>query len=100
MGFPADFGDAVRAARKRIGLSQTELAQRSGVHLNTVSQVERGQADPRLSTMLALSQTLGLSMQVSGMVPMKTYPPYAAPEPLFVREAGNELPAFLSPKKD
>jgi transcriptional regulator with XRE-family HTH domain len=65
MSFQTDFGDALRAARKRVGWSQTELAQRSGVHLNTVSQVERGSADPRLSTLQALGAVLGVNLQVS-----------------------------------
>jgi transcriptional regulator with XRE-family HTH domain len=64
MSFQTDFGDALRAARKRAGWSQTELATRSGVHLNTVSQVERGSADPRLSTLQALGATLGLNLRV------------------------------------
>jgi transcriptional regulator with XRE-family HTH domain len=99
MSFQADFGDAVRAARKRMKLSQTELAQRCGMHLNTVSLVERGQADPRLSTLLALSQTLGLSLQVGGPLPSNApYPPYVPPEPMMVSE--NVLPSFLSPKEE
>jgi transcriptional regulator with XRE-family HTH domain len=64
MSFQTDFGNALRAARKRAGWSQTELATRSGVHLNTVSQVERGSADPRLSTLQALGATLGLNLRV------------------------------------
>jgi transcriptional regulator with XRE-family HTH domain len=67
MSFQTDFGDAVRAARKRSGWSQTELAQRCGVHLNTVSQVERGSADPRLSTLQALAAALGLSLWVDAV---------------------------------
>lgn len=67
MSFQTDFGDALRAARKRALWSQTELAQRSGVHLNTVSQVERGSADPRLSTLQALGAALGLSLRVEAI---------------------------------
>ncbi len=53
MGFQADFSEAVRAARKRAGLSQTQLAQRSDVHLNTVS--------------LLTTLNLSLHMQAVGM---------------------------------
>jgi transcriptional regulator with XRE-family HTH domain len=90
MSFQTDFGDALRAARKRAGWSQTELAQRSGVHLNTVSQVERGSADPRLSTLQALGNTLGLSLHVQVLgfvVSVEAQPEQALP---------NGMPAFLS----
>ena len=68
MSFQTDFSEAVRSARKRAGLSQTQLAQRSGVHLNTVSLLERGAADVRMSTMQALCTALNLSLQVQAVV--------------------------------
>jgi transcriptional regulator with XRE-family HTH domain len=94
MSLQTDFGDALRAARKRAGWSQTELAQRSGVHLNTVSQVERGSADPRLSTLQALGATLGLSLRVdlsftsSASVSAQTQNP------------GGDVPAFLQKQSE
>jgi transcriptional regulator with XRE-family HTH domain len=57
-------GATVQAARKARGWTQTELAEQSGVHLNTVSAVERGQADPRLSSVSALLAPLGLQLGV------------------------------------
>ncbi|NJM43687.1 MAG: helix-turn-helix transcriptional regulator [Brachymonas sp.] len=68
MAFQADFSDAVRSVRKRMGWSQTQLAQASGVHLNTVSLLERGEADVRMSTMLALSTALNLSLHVQAAI--------------------------------
>ncbi len=68
MGFQTDFAETVRSARKRMGLSQTQLAQRSGVHLNTVSLLERGAADVRMSTMQALCTALNLSLHVQAVV--------------------------------
>jgi transcriptional regulator with XRE-family HTH domain len=92
MSFQTDFGDALRAARKRALWSQTELAQRSGVHLNTVSQVERGEADPRLSTLQALGAALGLSLRVDAVnrpfLGSTEMPADAAP-------LSSDLPAFL-----
>jgi transcriptional regulator with XRE-family HTH domain len=89
MSFQTDFGDALRAARKRVGWSQSELAQRSGVHLNTVSQVERGSADPRLSTLQALGNTLGLSLHVQLMgLPVST-------EAKPAHALSSDVPAFL-----
>ncbi len=94
MNLSTEFGDALRAARKRAGWSQSELAQHSGVHLNTVSQVERGSADPRLSTLQALGNVLGLSLHVTvGNVPFSDLvfiPIEASPH-----EAAVDVPAFL-----
>ena len=64
MGFQTDFSDAVRTARKRMGWSQTQLARLSGVHLNTVSLLEHGAADVRISAMQALCMALNLSLHV------------------------------------
>ena len=96
MSLQTDFGEALREARKRMGWSQSELAERSGVHLNTVSQVERGGADPRLSTLLALGHTLGVELNVSinGMPPSDGSTQVGAlPQPL-----GSDIPAFLRPQ--
>lgn len=95
MSFQTDFGDALRAARKRMGWSQTALAQKSGVHLNTVSQVERGSADPRLSTLQALGNTLGLSLRVDLM-----NFPLAADVQLKSAESASDVPAFLRPSAE
>ncbi len=92
MGFQADFSVAVRAARKRAGLSQTQLAQMSGVHLNTVSLLERGAADVRMSTMQALCTALNLSLHVQAVVPPAT-PDLAQPQAL-------DMPAFLRKQVD
>jgi transcriptional regulator with XRE-family HTH domain len=89
MSFQADFGDALRAARKRAGWSQSELALKSGVHLNTVSQVERGSADPRLSTLQALGNTLGLSLHVQ----MMGLPVLTDAKP--AQALSSDVPAFL-----
>lgn len=39
----AAFGEAVKAARKERGWSQTELGERAGVSRPTVARIEKGQ---------------------------------------------------------
>jgi transcriptional regulator with XRE-family HTH domain len=97
MSFQTDFGDALRAARKRALWSQTELAQRSGVHLNTVSQVERGSADPRLSTLQALGAALGLSLRVDA-----TNAPFLGSSgmPVDAASLSSDVPAFLQKQSE
>lgn len=57
----AALGAAVRAARTRLGLSVQALAQRAGVSLGLVSQLERGMGNPSLQSIQRLAQALGVS---------------------------------------
>jgi len=43
-GGPLTFGDAVRAARDLIGVSQAQLAQRLGLGRQSVCDIEKGRA--------------------------------------------------------
>jgi len=47
------------AWRQAAGLTQGALAERAGLRLSTVSDIERGKIDPRLSTLRALATALG-----------------------------------------
>jgi len=55
------FGDVLRSERLRLGLTQQDVALRAGVHINFVGRIERGQAEPSLSTIFALAQALELA---------------------------------------
>ncbi len=48
--------------RERRGLSLRQLGERSGVSYVTVSLIERGKHDPRLSTLERLARALGTSV--------------------------------------
>jgi transcriptional regulator with XRE-family HTH domain len=50
--------DRLRARREQLGLSQTELARRTGLRLDRIGRIERGQIDPRLSVVLVLADEL------------------------------------------
>jgi transcriptional regulator with XRE-family HTH domain len=54
------FGDRLRAFRLKAGLSQEELADRSGLHRTYVSSVERGQRNISLATIHSLADALGI----------------------------------------
>jgi HTH-type transcriptional regulator/antitoxin HipB len=54
-----DFGAAMRRARKRLGINQTELAARCGVHLNFVSDMESGKPTTQLEKALVVAVELG-----------------------------------------
>lgn len=52
-------GQAIRAYRTELGISQEELGARAGLHRTYVSDVERGQRNPTAWTLLQISGPLG-----------------------------------------
>jgi transcriptional regulator with XRE-family HTH domain len=61
-------GRLALAARKRLGLTQRELAERTGIPQPMISAIERGQQDPRHSTLERIMAAAGqeLDMVVRG----------------------------------
>ncbi len=57
----AILGSEIARLRKRLGISQEELAFRVEVHRTYVSQLERGLKCPTLKVILKLSKALGIS---------------------------------------
>jgi transcriptional regulator with XRE-family HTH domain len=56
-------GRAIKHARTERGLSQAELARALGIQQNVLARLEDGgRADPRLSTIVAVTQALGISI--------------------------------------
>lgn len=53
-----DLGSNLRAARERLGLTQEQVAQRSGVHATEVSRIESGKRDPQVSTLRRLAEAV------------------------------------------
>lgn len=61
----ATIGQAVRTARKVMGLTQPELAAAAGVGLRFLVELERGKPTVRLDRMLAVLDALGLELQIA-----------------------------------
>lgn len=55
----------LRAARKRAGLSQVELARRAGVTQSVISAYESGRRQPSLLTLAALVEAAGYELEVN-----------------------------------
>ena len=51
------------AWRKAVGMTQAELATAAGIRAATVSDIESGKIDPRLSTLRALAKALKLGIE-------------------------------------
>lgn len=55
------FGTRLRGFRKRAGLNQEELAEKIGVHLNTVSRWENEDDAPKMASLRKIAQALNVS---------------------------------------
>lgn len=56
------FGDVIRRRCEELGLTQTELADRVGVHVRQIRRYERGEQQPVLSVAAKLANTLGVTL--------------------------------------
>jgi XRE family transcriptional regulator, regulator of sulfur utilization len=55
------FGRRLRELREREGLTQDQLAKHSGLQASVVGRLDRGEHEPRLSSVLAVARGLGVS---------------------------------------
>ena len=63
MNNPLDaFGKAVRIERTKRNLTQIQLAEKLGMSKRTIVQAERGQSNPKLETVVLLTQELNISL--------------------------------------
>ena len=60
------FGEAIRARRKEAGLTQEKLAERADLHHNFIGEVERGNMECSLTSMVKIARALGV--RVSDLV--------------------------------
>ena len=60
-----DIGSSIRKRRKELKVNQRTVADLSGVAVNTVVAVERGEGNPQLSSLLAILDTLGLQIDIT-----------------------------------
>jgi transcriptional regulator with XRE-family HTH domain len=56
----AAFGQRLRELRDKHGLSQDSLSDATGIHSTAIGRMERGEREPRLSTILRLADGLGV----------------------------------------
>ncbi len=61
-----EVGARIRQLRTDLGLSQEQLAHRSGVHRTFVGHIERGEVNPTLSSLCLLAN--GLAIDVAELV--------------------------------
>lgn len=64
---PQQLGDALRAARKQLGLTQPQLALSTGVGVRFIVDLEAGKPTLRLENVLRVIDALGGEIQLSGL---------------------------------
>ena len=60
-----EIGNSIKERRKKLGINQQTLADLSGVAVNTVVAIERGEGNPQLATLLTILDTLGLQIDIN-----------------------------------
>ncbi len=58
--FANAFGEVVREARQKLGISQEELGFEGELHRTYISGIERGVRNPTLKTILRICRALGI----------------------------------------
>lgn len=51
-------GERIMVTRKRAKLSQTELGRLVGYSINGIAKIERGESDPKFSTVMKIAEAL------------------------------------------
>ena len=64
---PLQLGNALRQARKQLGLTQSQLALASGVGVRFIVDLEAGKPTLRLENILRVVNALGGELQISGL---------------------------------
>ena len=57
-------GEDIKARRKILHITQRTLAELAGVSINTLTKIERGEANPSQDVLEKILDTLGLEMKV------------------------------------
>lgn len=65
-------GQAIRQQRETRGMTQAALARAAGLTRPRLSLIERGSANPSLSSILRLAQALGLQLMMEPESPRPT----------------------------
>jgi len=69
---PQQLGDALRAARKQLGLTQHQLALAAGVGVRFIVDLEAGKPTLRLENVLRVIDALGGEIQLIGLPSVAT----------------------------
>lgn len=58
-------GQIIEQARKEAGMTQTELAEKTGTNKSYISRVESGKTEPKVSTFYRIVSAMGLTVELT-----------------------------------
>ena len=58
MGSQNQLGKNIKKARQKAGLTQAQLAQKAGIHVNYYARVERGEVNPSVDIVKNIAKAL------------------------------------------
>lgn len=70
MQSPQQLGNALRSARKQLGLTQPQLALAAGVGVRFIVELEAGKPTVRLGHVMRVVDALGGEIQLTGLPPV------------------------------
>ncbi len=59
-----EIGTVIKERRQSLNVNQQTLSDLAGVGINTLVAIERGQGNPKIETLLAVLDTLGLQADI------------------------------------
>lgn len=85
-------GEAARRARKALGITQEDAADRIGISLEFYSRIERGGTLPSVPTLLRMANALAASAdELLGRTETSTFYGVAEPHPAYGEDDSPEL---------
>jgi HTH-type transcriptional regulator / antitoxin HipB len=60
---PEQLGELIRARRRELGLTQTEVAEVANANLRFISELERGKPTARLENVMRVLASLGIELE-------------------------------------
>ena len=64
MGIMKEVGKVIKGRRLSLSITQRELAALAGIGINTLTKIERGEANPSLAVIDKIFNTLGLEVEI------------------------------------
>ena len=59
-----ELGKSIKDRRKLLRITQPDLAEMSGISVNTLYKIERGQANPTVKVLTKLADVLGMELKL------------------------------------
>lgn len=60
-----EIGRTVKERRDMLGVNQRTISELSGVAINTLVAIERGEGNPQISTLMEILETIGLQIDIT-----------------------------------